>query len=251
MVWRQESRIGRKTWIPRSGRRPRGCRCTRQGSRRGVTPGGRRRDWPAWFSIDGMQNDKECGEMDELKFAIHDETVLGTRIKVVGVGGGGGNAVARMMAEGMTGVEFYVLNTDVQALNASPVPNKLRIGSKVTSGLGAGADPGVGRQAALEDTEKIIEILEGADMVFVTAGLGGGTGTGAAPVVASLAKELNALTVAIVTTPFSFEGGRRIKSADKGLGELASTVDTVITVPNDRLLELLPRGTSFFESFRT
>jgi cell division protein FtsZ len=197
-----------------------------------------------------MQNDKECGEMDELKFAIHDETVLGTRIKVVGVGGGGGNAVARMMAEGMTGVEFYVLNTDVQALNASPVPNKLRIGSKVTSGLGAGADPGIGRQAALEDTEKIIEILEGSDMVFVTAGLGGGTGTGAAPVVASLAKELNALTVAIVTTPFSFEGGRRIKSADKGLGELASTVDTVITIPNDKLLALAPKGTTFLQAFR-
>src|SRR5437868_13329682 len=164
--------------------------------------------------------------MDELEFAIHDETVLGNRIRVVGVGGGGGNAVARMMAEGMTGVEFYVLNTDVQALNASPVPNKLRIGSKVTSGLGAGADPAVGRQAALEDTERIIEILEGADMVFVTAGLGGGTGTGAAPVVASLAKELGALTVAVVTKPFAFDGHRRMKQAERGLSELAGTVDT-------------------------
>jgi len=121
----------------------------------------------------------------------------------------------------------------------------------VTNGLGAGSDPGLGRQAALEDTERIIEVLEGADMVFVTAGLGGGTGTGAAPVVASLAKELNALTVAVVTKPFGFEGPRRMKQADRGLSEIGGTVDTVITVPNDRLLELLPRGTSFFESFRT
>jgi cell division protein FtsZ len=187
--------------------------------------------------------------MDDLKFAIQDETVLGTRIKVVGVGGGGGNAVARMMAEGLTGVEFFVLNTDIQALNASPIPGKVPIGSKVTNGLGAGADPNVGRQAALEDTERIIEVLEGADMVFVTAGLGGGTGTGAAPVVASLAKELNALTVAIVTTPFAFEGSRRMKAAEKGLAELAATVDTVITIPNDRLLALAPRGTSFIQAF--
>jgi len=188
--------------------------------------------------------------MDALKFAIQDESLLGTRIKVIGVGGGGSNAVARMMNEGLTGVEFHILNTDVQALNASPVPNKLAIGSKVTNGLGAGSDPSVGRQAALEDTERIIDVLEGADMVFVTAGLGGGTGTGAAPVVASLAKELNALTVAVVTKPFAFEGPRRTKQADRGLSEIGGTVDTVITVPNDRLLELVPRGTSFFEAFR-
>jgi cell division protein FtsZ len=155
------------------------------------------------------------------------------------------------MNEGLTGVEFHILNTDVQALKASPVPNKLAIGAKVTSGLGAGSDPGLGRQAALEDTERIIEVLEGADMVFVTAGLGGGTGTGAAPVVAALAKELNALTVAVVTKPFGFEGPRRMKQADRGLSEIGGTVDTVITVPNDRLLELVPRGTSFFEAFRT
>jgi cell division protein FtsZ len=155
-----------------------------------------------------------------------------------------------MMNEGLQGVEFHILNTDVQALNASQVPNKLAIGSKVTNGLGAGSDPALGRQAALEDTERIIEVLEGADMVFVTAGLGGGTGTGAAPVVASLAKELNALTVAVVTKPFAFEGPRRMKQADRGLSELGGTVDTVITVPNDRLLELVPRGTSFFEAFR-
>jgi len=146
--------------------------------------------------------------VDALKFVIQDEALEGTKIKVVGVGGGGSNAVARMMNEGLTGVEFHILNTDVQALNASPVPNKLAIGAKVTNGLGAGSDPGLGRQAALEDTERIIEILEGADMVFVTAGLGGGTGTGAAPVVASLAKEMNALTVAVVTKPFGV-GNRR------------------------------------------
>ena len=188
--------------------------------------------------------------MDALKFVIQEEPQLGTKIKVVGVGGGGSNAVARMMDEGLGGVEFHILNTDMQALNASPVPNKLAIGSKVTNGLGAGSDPALGRQAALEDTERIIEILEGADMVFVTAGLGGGTGTGAAPVVASLAKELNALTVAVVTKPFAFEGPRRMKQADRGLADLGSTVDTVISVPNDKLLELVPKGTSFFEAFR-
>jgi cell division protein FtsZ len=188
--------------------------------------------------------------LDAMKYVIQEEALLGTRIKVVGVGGGGSNAVARMMTEGVSGVEFYVLNTDMQALNASAVPNKLAIGSKMTSGLGAGSDPSVGRQAALEDTERIIEILEGADMVFVTAGLGGGTGTGAAPVVASLAKELNALTVAVVTKPFGFEGGRRMKAAERGLAELASTVDTVLTIPNDKLIELAAKGTSFFQAFR-
>ena len=188
--------------------------------------------------------------MDALKFAIQDEALLGTRIKVIGVGGGGSNAVTRMVNEGMSGVEFYALNTDNQALNACPVPNKLAIGPKITNGLGAGSDPSVGRQAALEDTERIIEILEGSDMVFVTAGLGGGTGTGAAPVVASLAKELNALTVAVVTKPFSFEGPRRMKQAERGLAELAATVDTVITIPNDRLLELAGPETSFYDAFR-
>ncbi len=186
-----------------------------------------------------------------LKFEIQDEERrTGTKFKVVGVGGGGSNAVARMMGEGLGGVEFYVVNTDLQALEASPVPNKLQIGSKLTHGLGAGSDPELGRQAALEDTEKIIEILDDADMVFVTAGLGGGTGTGAAPVVASLAKELGALTVAVVTKPFSFEGPRRKQQAERGLTELATTVDTVIAIPNDRLLALLPRGTSFYAGFR-
>ena len=189
--------------------------------------------------------------MDALKFVIQDdEALLGTRIKVIGVGGGGANAVARMIDEGLTGVEFYVINTDGQALNASTVPNKLMIGAKLTHGLGAGSDPAIGRQAALEDTEKIIEILEGADMVFITAGLGGGTGTGAAPVVASLSKELNALTVAVVTKPFGFEGPRRMKQAERGLADIGATVDTVISVANDRLLELAPKGTSFFAAFK-
>ncbi|HXP83763.1 MAG TPA: cell division protein FtsZ [Bryobacteraceae bacterium] len=188
--------------------------------------------------------------LSSLKFAIQEETAPKTKIRVFGVGGGGCNAVARMLNEGLSGVEFCVLNTDVQALAASPVPNQLAIGSKITHGLGAGSDPNVGRQAALEDTEKIVDLLEGADMVFVTAGLGGGTGTGAAPVVASLAKELGALTVAVVTKPFDFEGPKRRKQAEQGLAELASVVDTVITIPNDQLLELVPKGTSFFEAFR-
>jgi cell division protein FtsZ len=185
----------------------------------------------------------------DLKYEIQEE-FRGARIKVVGVGGGGSNAVTRMIDEGLEGVDFHVINTDMQALSSSPSPNKLQIGAKITNGLGAGSDPGVGRRAALEDTEKILEILEGTDMVFVTAGLGGGTGTGAAPVVASLAKELGALTVAVVTKPFGFEGRKRMKQADAGLSELAATVDTVIAIPNDRLLTLVPRGAGFFESFR-
>src|SRR5579884_2972313 len=189
-------------------------------------------------------------ELKDLKFLIEEEAQMGTRIKVVGVGGGGSNAVGRMLHEGLKGIEFYVLNTDKQALAASPVPNKIAIGKKLTNGLGAGADPAVGRQAALEDTEQIIEILEGADMVFVTAGLGGGTGTGAAPVVASLAKELNALTVAVVTKPFAFEGSRRMRQAERGLAELAASCDTVISIPNEKLLGLAPKGTTLIESFR-
>jgi cell division protein FtsZ len=187
--------------------------------------------------------------LEALKFVIQEEAAPRTKIRVFGVGGGGSNAVARMLHEGITGVEFCVLNTDSQALAASPVPNRLAIGAKITSGLGAGSDPSIGRQAALEDTERIIDLLEGADMVFVTAGLGGGTGTGAAPVVASLAKELGALTVAVVTKPFGFEGPKRRKQADQGLAELASVVDTVITIPNDQLLQLVPKGTSFFAAF--
>src|SRR6266478_2394830 len=188
-------------------------------------------------------------ELNGLKYEIQEE-FRGARIKVIGVGGGGSNAVARMIEEGLEGVEFYIPNTDLQALTASTAPHKLQLGAKITHGLGAGSDPAVGRQAALEDTDKILEILEGTDMVFVTAGLGGGTGTGAAPVIATLAKELGALTVAVVTKPFGFEGRRKMKQADNGLSELAATVDTVIAIPNDRLLSLVPRGSSFFESFR-
>jgi len=172
------------------------------------------------------------------------------RIKVIGVGGGGCNAVARMVQEGLEGVQFFAMNTDLQALSACSVPNKLQLGAKVTNGLGAGANAELGRQAALENTDRIVEMLQDSDMVFVTAGLGGGTGTGAAPVIASLAKELDALTVAVVTKPFGFEGPRRMRMAEEGLGRLASTVDTVIAIPNDRLLALVPRGTSFFESFK-
>jgi len=189
-------------------------------------------------------------DMDDLKYEIEEEAHNGTRIKVVGVGGGGCNAVARMVAEGLEKVEFYAMNTDLQALTACQVPNKVQLGAKMTNGLGAGANPEIGKQAALENTDGIVEMLQGADMVFVTAGLGGGTGTGAAPVVASLAKELGALTVAVVTKPFGFEGARRMRLAEQGLGLLASAVDTVIAIPNDRLLALVPRGTSFFESFK-
>jgi cell division protein FtsZ len=194
--------------------------------------------------IDGDLN------MDDLKYEMEEEAHNGTRIKVIGVGGGGCNAVARMVAEGLDGVEFYAMNTDIQALSACQVPNKLQLGAKVTKGLGAGSNPEIGRQAALENTDCIVELLQGADMVFVTAGLGGGTGTGAAPVIASLAKELDALTVAVVTKPFGFEGTRRMRMAEEGLARLAGTVDTVIAIPNDRLLKLVPKGTSFFESFK-
>lgn len=188
--------------------------------------------------------------LDALKFVIQEEVAPRTRIRVFGVGGGGSNAVARMLQEGLVGVEFCVLNTDVQALASSPAASKLAIGSKITNGLGAGSDPAVGRQAALEDTEKIIDLLEGADMVFVTAGLGGGTGTGAAPVVASLAKELGALTVAVVTKPFAFEGSKRRKQAEQGLAELGGVADTVIAIPNDRLLDQASPDTSIFDGFR-
>jgi cell division protein FtsZ len=171
-------------------------------------------------------------KMENLKYEMEDDGEAPARIKVIGVGGGGSNAVAHMMASGIEGVEFHVLNTDAQALRASPVPNKLAIGCKITRGRGAGADPDIGKQAALEDTERILEILEGADMVFVTAGMGSGTGTGAAPVVAAMAKEMNALTLAVVTMPFAFEGERRIRQAEEGLAKLAESADTAIAVPN-------------------
>lgn len=186
---------------------------------------------------------------DEIRFTLHDEPRHGARIKVIGVGGGGLNAVNRMIDEGVEGVEFIVTNTDLQTLELSKAPIKVQIGTKLTQGLGAGANPEIGRKAALEDTSKLIEVLEGADMIFVTAGFGGGTGTGATPIVASLACELGALTVAVVTKPFAFEGKRRMQQADTGLAELAESVDTVITIPNERLLAL-DNSTGFFEAFR-
>ena len=174
----------------------------------------------------------------------------GANIKVIGIGGGGGNAINRMIEAGISGVQFLVANTDLQSLKASQSSVKLQIGEKLTRGLGVGGDPEKGRQSALEDTEKIIEVLEGADMVFITAGLGGGTGTGAGPIIASLATELGALTVAVVTKPFRFEGRRRQRQAEQGLNELRECVDTVITIPNERLLNAVPKGTRFHESFR-
>jgi cell division protein FtsZ len=173
----------------------------------------------------------------------------GARIKVVGVGGGGGNAVNRMVSVGLTGVEFIVANTDVQALDYNKAAQKLQIGHKLTKGLGAGADPNIGRQAALEDTDSIIQALSGADMIFVTTGLGGGTGTGAAPVIASLGTELGALTIAVVTKPFKFEGRKRARQAEAGLEALRECVDTVITIPNERLLSIVDQNTSFTDAF--
>jgi len=189
-------------------------------------------------------------DSDSLTYEIQDEVQRGARIKVIGVGGGGTNAVDRLIQEGMAGVEFYAINTDAQALAASRVPNKLQIGTRITKGLGAGSDPAMGRKAALEETERLLEALQGADMVFVTAGLGGGTGAGAAPVVASVAKQLDALTIAVVTKPFSFEGARRMRQAEQSLGELGGTVDTLITIPNDRLLSIVPKGTSIADAFK-
>jgi len=187
----------------------------------------------------------------DLRLRLEEDRRAGARIKVVGVGGGGSNAVARMVSSGFEGVEFIVANTDLQALQNNPAPVKIQIGSKLTKGLGAGADPDVGRQAALEDTDKLIQALDGADMVFVTTGLGGGTGTGAAPVVASLASELGALTIAVVTKPFKFEGRRRQMQSEAGLESLRECVDTVITIPNERLLTIIERKTTLNEAFVT
>jgi cell division protein FtsZ len=193
--------------------------------------------------------DQQKIEAAEIRIQFHDEEQRGARIKVIGVGGGGGNAVNRMIEAGLEGVEFIAANTDVQALKLSLAPIKLQLGVRLTAGLGAGANPDVGRRAALEDSEKIIEALEGADMVFVTAGLGGGTGTGAAPVIASLASEMGILTVAVITRPFAFEGKRRLQQAERGLKELLESVDTMIVIPNEKLLAVA-KDAGFFESFR-
>lgn len=171
-------------------------------------------------------------------------------IKVIGVGGGGGNAINHMLSESIEGVEFIVLNTDAQALKSSTAETVLQIGSDITKGLGAGATPETGRQAALEDSQRIAEVLDGADMVFITAGMGGGTGTGAAPVIAEVAKEMGILTVAVVTRPFSFEGKKRARVAEMGIAALGQIVDSLIIVPNDKLLSELDRNLSLLNAFK-
>jgi cell division protein FtsZ len=185
-----------------------------------------------------------------LPITIDEADAVPARIKVVGVGGGGGNAVNRMIDCKMRGIEFIAGNTDLQALRGGRAPVKVQLGTSLTRGLGAGGDPEIGRNSALEDTERILELLDGSDMVFLTAGLGGGTGTGALPIFASLAAELGALTVAVVTKPFSFEGRRRMELAEAGIEELRSAVDTLITIPNERLLSFVERGTPLTEAFR-
>ena len=171
-------------------------------------------------------------------------------LKVVGVGGGGSNALRTMIGSGLGGVDFVVANTDLQALRANPASGKIQLGANLTKGLGAGANPEVGRSAALEDRDRIHEVLKGADRVFITAGMGGGTGTGAAPVIAEVAKEMGALTVGVVTKPFGFEGKRRQRQADEGIKELAAVVDTLITIRNDRLIQVAGESTSMLDAFR-
>ncbi|MGQ9672350.1 MAG: cell division protein FtsZ [Candidatus Aminicenantales bacterium] len=185
----------------------------------------------------------------KLKFHLVEECI-GAKIKVIGIGGGGGNAVNRMIEAGIEGVEFIAVNTDVQALNTNRAGTKLQIGSQVTKGLGSGGRPETGKQAAIEDTEKLIELIQGADMVFLTTGLGGGTGTGATPVLANLASEMDILAIAIVTLPFEFEGRVRAKQAEEGLKELKGAVDTVISIPNERLLQTVNLDTSIQDAFK-
>jgi cell division protein FtsZ len=194
---------------------------------------------------------RDAKDTKVMRLHLDEERSAGAKIKVIGVGGGGGNAVNRMVRAGLDGVEFIVANTDMQALRTNAAAVKLQIGAKLTKGLGAGADPTIGRQAALEDTGEIIQALDGADMIFVTTGLGGGTGTGAAPVIASLASELGALTVAVVTKPFKFEGKKRQMQAERGLEMLRDCVDTIITIPNERLLTIIDRTTPMTDAFAT
>ena len=184
-------------------------------------------------------------------FELMDAYSQNAVIKVIGVGGGGGNAVAHMVQSGIEGVEFLCINTDAQALKHSKVKTSLQIGCNITKGLGAGADPEVGRQAAMEDRDRIIEMIEGCDMLFITAGMGGGTGTGAAPVVAAIAKELGILTVAVVTRPFEMEGGKRTLVANHGLAELGKYVDSLITIPNQKLLTVLGAKTTLLDAFKS
>src|SRR5499433_891564 len=196
-----------------------------------------------------MSDEKKKAQEDGVRIQFNEDPRNNAKIKVIGVGGGGGNAVNRMICAGVEGIEFVVANTDLQALQMSRAPVKIQLGTKLTNGLGAGANPEIGRRGALEDADKILEALDGSDMVFVTAGLGGGTGTGAAPIIASLASEMGALTVAVVTKPFAFEGRRRLGQAERGLAELVESVDTMITIPNERLLAVA-HNAGFFESFR-
>jgi len=184
-------------------------------------------------------------------FELIGQDLEGADIKVIGVGGGGGNAVHHMISEGIEGAQFVLLNTDLQALNNSTATTKIQLGEQLTKGLGAGADPDVGRRSAEEDLEQIREVLTGADMVFITAGMGGGTGTGAAPIVAKLAKEMNILSVAVVTKPFTFEGRARMAIAEQGIAELSQYVDSLITVPNNKLLTVLGKNVSLLSAFRT
>ncbi len=190
------------------------------------------------------------GEGNAMEFEIVDESVLANKIKVIGVGGAGCNAVNRMIDANLRNIELIATNTDLQSLNANKSPVKLQIGSQLTKGLGAGADPEVGEKAALEDRDKIIDTLQGAEMIFITAGMGGGTGTGAAPVVGGIAKELGALTVGIVTKPFHFELERKMEIAEEGIAKLLEVVDTLIVLPNQQLLEIIDRKTSIIEAFR-
>ncbi len=197
-----------------------------------------------------MQVEKFRFEESPTKIIFDEDRKAPARIKVIGIGGAGGNAVNRMIQAKIEGVEFIAANTDVQALRSSMAPVKLQIGAKLTNGLGCGAIPERGRQAALEDTERIIELLDGADMVFITGGMGGGTATGAAPIIASLASELNALTVGVVTKPFNFEGKKRQLHAEEGVRELKEVVDTLITIPNERLLYAMDADSLLEDSFR-
>jgi cell division protein FtsZ len=193
--------------------------------------------------------DEKNPDASELDLILEDAQPTAADIKVIGIGGGGGNAINRMIASRVEGVHFLSANTDCQALGANRAPLKLQLGAKLTKGLGAGGSPEVGRSSALEDTEKILEAINGADMVFVTTGLGGGTGTGAAPIIANLAREMGALVVAVVTLPFAFEGRRRRMQAEEGLAALREVVDTVITIPNDKLLHTVENGTPINEAF--
>jgi cell division protein FtsZ len=195
-----------------------------------------------------LSDESQAGRSDFITFADLEEA-KGARIKVIGVGGAGGNAVNRLIEDGMEGVEFIVANTDLQALKNSQATIKIQLGEETARGLGAGGNPEVGKQAALEDTDKLVDALDGADMIFVTAGLGGGTGTGAAPIIGSLATELGALTVAVVTKPFGFEGRRRELFAEQGLAELRGCVDSVITIPNERLLSSVTKAIPFSDAF--